>query len=213
MSSGTLCPEEDLPLPRTVDPELHERRRAQILGAAAQCFMRRGFHQTTMQEICAEADMSPGGMYQYFASKDEIIVGIAEKQREERALVISALEGSDGLVERIVDIIQAILLAFRDATYGRLGTEVYAEGLRNRDVRKVLRRNEAELKASFAAALKKGQDSGQVDTSLSAEELAEVLLSLISGLSVRAIVNPNYKPEQLSAVVKACARRFLNPTA
>ena len=80
-------------MPRTVDPELHERRRGQILGAAAQCFMQRGFHQTTMHEICAQAGMSPGGMYQYFDSKDAIITAIVEKEREQNALIIAALEG------------------------------------------------------------------------------------------------------------------------
>jgi len=80
-------------LPRTVDPEPNERRRGQILGGAAGYFMRRGFHQTTMQKICAQAGMSFRGIYKYFASKDAIIVAIAEKQREENALIIDALEG------------------------------------------------------------------------------------------------------------------------
>ena len=35
--------------------------------------------------------MSPGGIYQYFASKDAIIVAIVEKQREESVFIIAAL--------------------------------------------------------------------------------------------------------------------------
>ena len=46
-----------------------------------------------MQKICAQAGMSFRGIYKYFASKDAIIVAIAEKQREENALIIDALEG------------------------------------------------------------------------------------------------------------------------
>ena len=41
-------------------PEYLELRRQQILDAAAACFSRRGFHQTTMQDICTEAGLSPG---------------------------------------------------------------------------------------------------------------------------------------------------------
>ncbi|MGE0685263.1 MAG: TetR/AcrR family transcriptional regulator, partial [Dehalococcoidia bacterium] len=40
-------------------PEYLELRRQQILDAAAACFTRAGFHQTTMQDICAESDLSP----------------------------------------------------------------------------------------------------------------------------------------------------------
>jgi AcrR family transcriptional regulator len=54
-------------------PEYLELRRQQILDAAAACFSRRGFHQTTMHDICGEAELSPGAVYRYFSSKEEII--------------------------------------------------------------------------------------------------------------------------------------------
>src|SRR5512135_3056755 len=50
-------------------------RRQQIIDAAYRCFARRGFHQTTMREIYEEAKLSPGAVYHYFASKEEIIAG------------------------------------------------------------------------------------------------------------------------------------------
>ena len=34
-------------------------RRARILDAAERCFVRAGFHRTTMQDVAAEAAMSP----------------------------------------------------------------------------------------------------------------------------------------------------------
>ena len=73
---------------------------------------------TTIHEVCAHAGMSPRGIYKYFASKDTIIVAIVGKQREESALIIDALEGTQDFVERLVDIMQAILHAFRDPHTG-----------------------------------------------------------------------------------------------
>jgi hypothetical protein len=78
---------------------------------------------------------------------------------------------------------RAILHAFRDPMYGWLGVEVFAEGSRNPHVREVPRRNETELKEAFSTALKKTQDAGQVDTGLSSEQPAEILLVLFAGLS------------------------------
>ena len=52
-------------------PRPDPRRR--ILDAAASCFTRLGFHGASMQEICAAAEMSPGALYRYFPSKDQLL--------------------------------------------------------------------------------------------------------------------------------------------
>lgn len=47
-------------------------RRQQILDGSSACFVRQGFHQTTMQDICREAGFSPEAVYRCFANKEEI---------------------------------------------------------------------------------------------------------------------------------------------
>src|SRR3712207_3248151 len=56
-------------------------RRSRILDAAERCFVRYGFHRTTMQDVAAEAGMSPGNLYRYFPSKDAIVAGLSERDR------------------------------------------------------------------------------------------------------------------------------------
>ena len=62
-----------------VTQQYRDARRDQILGAARRCFLRDGFHSTSMQDLFAEAGLSAGAVYRYFASKDEVIVAIAEE--------------------------------------------------------------------------------------------------------------------------------------
>ncbi|MGW5571661.1 TetR/AcrR family transcriptional regulator [Nocardia thailandica] len=62
-------------MPR-VSKEHLERRRQQILDAAQLCFARKGFHETSMQDVFAESGLSAGAVYRYFRSKDEIIAAM-----------------------------------------------------------------------------------------------------------------------------------------
>ena len=45
---------------RRANAQAQSDRRAEILAAAQRCFVRSGFHGASMQDICAEAGMSPG---------------------------------------------------------------------------------------------------------------------------------------------------------
>src|ERR1700733_9060323 len=77
-------------------PERKEERRAQIVAAARTCFARSGFHHTTLQDIFAEAGLSAGCVYNYFRSKDELMLAIAEERHDdERRLIAEALEMDD----------------------------------------------------------------------------------------------------------------------
>ena len=53
-------------------PDVSAERRAQIIQAALACFTRKGYNNTTMDDIVAESRLSKGSLYWYFKSKDEL---------------------------------------------------------------------------------------------------------------------------------------------
>lgn len=55
------------------DPELVKRRRRQIVDAAVQLFIDNGFHKTTTRQIAGAAGFSIGSLYEYIASKEDIL--------------------------------------------------------------------------------------------------------------------------------------------
>lgn len=59
------------------------RRRERIVEAAVEAFNRKGFAATTMQEIAEVAELAVGTLYNYFPSKNDLLVGIIEDQMEE----------------------------------------------------------------------------------------------------------------------------------
>jgi AcrR family transcriptional regulator len=61
---------------------------AAILDAAAQVFARRGYANTTTNHIAERAGVSIGSLYQYFPSKDAVLVALAERHVEHTFAVI-----------------------------------------------------------------------------------------------------------------------------
>ena len=53
------------------------RRRQQIMVAAKRVFAQRGFNRATMEDIAQEAELSPGTLYLYFKSKDELYASLS----------------------------------------------------------------------------------------------------------------------------------------
>jgi AcrR family transcriptional regulator len=66
-------------MPAAQDPireQLMEARRNQILDAAASIFAEKGFHPATTKEIASAAGVSEGTIYNYFANKADLLIGI-----------------------------------------------------------------------------------------------------------------------------------------
>ena len=116
-------------------PEELETRRQEIIDAARSCFLRNGFHRTTTDEICKQASITPGGLYHYFAGKDEIIAAVIQQQAEGAiGRVRSLVEGAGGLRGNMGELAQQFIGTMNDPNIDdvvRLEIEIWAEGLKN----------------------------------------------------------------------------------
>ncbi|MBN1223186.1 MAG: TetR/AcrR family transcriptional regulator [Candidatus Aminicenantes bacterium] len=55
------------------NPSLVKQRRRQIVDAAVQLFIKKGFHKTTTREIAGAANISNGLLYEYVRSKEDVL--------------------------------------------------------------------------------------------------------------------------------------------
>lgn len=55
------------------DPELVKIRRGQIIRAAVDLFVEKGFHKTTTREIARESGIGIGTLYEYIQSKEDVL--------------------------------------------------------------------------------------------------------------------------------------------
>lgn len=58
--------------------DLVRRRRRQIVDAAVQLFIEKGFHKATTRQIAKSAGVSIGSLYEYVASKEDILYLVCE---------------------------------------------------------------------------------------------------------------------------------------
>ena len=196
---------------RKVDPELQSRRREQILAAAAVCFVRRGFHQSSMQDICAEAQMSPGALYHYFDSKESIIKAIADEYHIQTMAFLEKLRDSENFVEGfIAAVTQALEISIKEE-HPRLAVEILAEASRNPKIARLFDKTELETKKTLVRLLQDAARRGEIDATLKAEHTAEILLALIEGIEGRAILNPSIKVCSLAPTLATLIARFLQP--
>lgn len=134
-------------MPRKVDKEGTEKRKEQILKAAGKCFAKKGFHKSSMADICKLAGLSPGTVYHYFRSKDDMILHFAQQELDESREFAEALAATESLEELVATAVDSILEAGEPEEL-QFYLEVLSEGGRNPKVGKIL--TEADEVVYFA---------------------------------------------------------------
>lgn len=194
---------------RVADPLLADRRRRQIMDAAIVCFRRRGFHQASMQEICAEAGISAGALYRYFGSKADIIGAIAEESRAEGDVAFLRAAEKFGFLEAMLTSSRDFLQKFVDD--GPLVADIMGESLRDESIAAALRASDRRSILIFAKAIVAAQARGEVDTSLDPEKAADTLFAMVEGIGLRRAFNGATDTEAALAQFRAVAERYLAP--
>ena len=197
---------------RRANMQLQADRRDEILVAAQACFARAGFHQTSMQEICAEAGMSPGSLYRYFRSKEDIIAGIAERDRAETAQQFAAVDSAGDFFDGLAALAQHHLVE-RSVEEVALCAEIMAESRRNPAVARIYQDMEADVRARFISLLRSAAERGEVRHDLDFDGAVTVLFALADGLSWRRAVEPSFNAEAVMPLVLGMVEQLLTRSA
>jgi TetR/AcrR family transcriptional regulator len=96
-----------------------EARRLDILRAAARVFRRRGIAAAGMRDIANEAELSPGNLYYYFDSKDELLLFCQERTLEHMLESVEAAKANGATsTERLRSVLRAHVHALLDELEG-----------------------------------------------------------------------------------------------
>ena len=77
-------------------------RQQEILKAARELFVTKGFRETTLEEIARLAEFGKGTLYNYFASKEDLFIGIIEQVTDEMlAIARESMAAPGGAHEKL----------------------------------------------------------------------------------------------------------------
>lgn len=186
-----------------------DKKRVEVLRAAAKCFRKHGFHQTSMQQICTETGLGPGAVYRYFTGKEAIIEAMVEDERRQARAIMLQMRDAESLPQALNATTRLFAERYRAGGDASLMTEVYAEGMRSKRIGAVLRKIEAEWVMGLTNILRVAQARGQLDASLDAAQTALFLTGMWDGMIIRQHFHAHDDPNALPAFYEVMIERLL----
>jgi AcrR family transcriptional regulator len=181
-------------------------RRRQILDAAQRCFLRNGFHATSMQDIFAEAGLSAGAVYRYFPGKDAIITAIAQETVSQVLAEVDEIIRVDPVPP--LEETMALVLRVIDAYTGpdgltRIAVQVWGESMRDPVLAELAGGIYRGARSRFADMARRARSAGQVPSDVDPEDLGAVLFGLLPGYILQRLLLGDVDPATYRAGLRA----------
>ncbi|NMA68607.1 MAG: TetR/AcrR family transcriptional regulator [Desulfitobacterium sp.] len=138
-----------------------------LLKSAMELFRRQGYEQTTVEQITQLADVGKGTFYNYFPTKEAVILEYSRRKYEE--LIISGREASYSLKERLNHVLK------NWALFMTCERELVWVAVRNRDGAEI----DKGLHYGLIGILSHGQRVGEISKDYDPVFLAESLEGMV----------------------------------
>jgi AcrR family transcriptional regulator len=199
-------------MPRVSD-EYMARRREEILSGAKACFAREGFHATSMRGIYRECGLSPGAVYNHFASKEEIVRALGEEQLLEAQAQREALE----LIEDPIEALRLLAAGTREQLAREedllLHLQLASEALRDESIAEISQQTFAATVSTVVELIGRAQRTGHLDPLVDADALARVLIGVFQGVIVQTAIGAPPERERHIGALRTLLAPLLSPDA
>lgn len=173
-----------------IRPETRVERRQALLDAAWRCAAVRGFRDLTVDDVCAEAGVSKGAFYGYFAQKRDLLLALLE---DDAASLDSELEritrSSTSSVERVRRFAQVMLARGEDQARVQVRADLWSELLTDELIRSELAEAMRRRRELVRAWVQEGVRGGEL-AEIPENALASILLALTDGLMLHGALDP-----------------------
>jgi len=187
-------------------------RKNEIIDAAQSFFFKKGYENTTVQDIIDALDIAKGTFYHYFLSKDKLLDALIERTTDQMTAQFGSVLGTE---ENAIQKFNALFRA--GSSFKRSNIDVFVVLLKvlYRDENTVMRERMFRRVADkagplFAQIIKQGVKERLFNTS-DPDEVAEMIIKIGQSLNQKIcalILDKTRTPEQLCTIIERKTRLY-----
>src|SRR6267143_1954580 len=166
-------------------------RHSQILDAALVCFAKRGFHQTSMHDISAEAGISVGLIYRYFENKEAVISAMADRHKKEIGEMLERARQAPSLLESLEILFTAHCCDDAPQVVSAFVVDLYAEASRNPHVADLVRDVLETAMDGVRNLIARAPEAQNTGNNLTPDDLAELIFAVARGMLMLDVLRPH----------------------
>ncbi|MBY0215364.1 MULTISPECIES: TetR/AcrR family transcriptional regulator [Paenibacillus] len=166
------------------DQQQRELRRNQVLSAAASVFSVRGVAVAKISDIATEAGLSYGHVYNFFESKEKILLALVQSSQERYTELLLEARGVSGTaLDKLSWLIEQYLQKGSTSTNFWIVLQAQATEVLNPEEKAEINQTAKANRDLLADIIRDGQSEGTIVEG-DAVELATLLLSLFQSTSI-----------------------------
>jgi AcrR family transcriptional regulator len=156
--------------------ELRER----LFRSALALFASKGYAETTVEDITEAADVGKGTFFNYFPSKEHILMAFGEMQLAKLESVINEAQKSD---RPMPEVLRTLVLRMTEEPIRNpaIVRALLQANLTSVPVRGEMLRIHDQNRRLISRLIRHGQERGEIRTDMPAEEIAQVWRQMVFG--------------------------------
>jgi AcrR family transcriptional regulator len=187
---------EEMAMPRTEEAKqrIRDEQRTKILEAAKRVFARKGL-AATVDDVAAEAAVSHGLAYRYFANKEAMFTALVVQALQAPSAALQRyLEQPGTPGERLAFLISGLMTSRKDPEAYLLLDQVLSSETMPGELRELVQRRGQEMQRVLRQLIVEAQESFEV-VRCDPDQLVRVILASLEGLTRQALYDREHYHE------------------
>ncbi|QVY59687.1 TetR/AcrR family transcriptional regulator [Cytobacillus gottheilii] len=175
-------------------------KRSRLIKAAYKIFSQKGFYNSSIKDIAAEAEITPGLVHYYFKNKEELLFSVQESIQTEYQ---KQYEGKQMNVDMVLQEIQSRVE--EDPDWYRFRYELYSLGLKKEEYKDEVKAILQSGKRSLAQPL----EDHFIMNKKKSEGLSSILLACFDGLAYQKLIDENFDLDESYRTLKKMVEIYI----